>query len=219
MLTKRQKRELLRYLAGKIAWLIVLLWCRLGRIRIQNRRALDLALASGRPILYLVWHGRMILPLYVHRGQKIVAMVSEHGDGEVIARTTIRLGYRTVRGSSTRGGRKAFHDMLRHLKQGDHCTILPDGPQGPRMEMKPGAVMLAQRSGALVLPLTFAASRPIVFDSWDRFTLWKPFSRLLLLYGEPVTIPRTSTPEEFERERRRLEEAMNRLQEKADALV
>ncbi|MDZ7371430.1 MAG: DUF374 domain-containing protein, partial [candidate division KSB1 bacterium] len=101
MLTKRQKRELLRYLACKIAWLIVLLWCRLGRIRIQNRRALDRALASGRPILYLVWHGRMILPLYVHRGQKIVAMVSEHGDGEVIARTAMRLGYRTVRGSST----------------------------------------------------------------------------------------------------------------------
>ncbi len=218
-MNKKRRKELLRYVAGKIAWLIVLLWCRLGRIRIGNRRYLYQSLKSGRPILYLVWHGRMLVPLYVHRGCGIVAMVSEHGDGEVIAQTAIRLGYRTVRGSSTRGGRRAFTEMLKHLRRGDHCTILPDGPTGPRMVLKSGAVLLAQRAGAVIQPLTFAASKPIVFNSWDRFTLWKPFSRLLLLYGPPITIPRNIGPDQLEQERLRVETAMRSLQEQADALV
>ena len=217
-MNKKWKKRL-RYLAGKISWLIILAWCRIGRIRVVNRHYLLQAKRSGAPILYLVWHGRMIVPLFAHRNEGIVAMISEHGDGEIIAQTVQRLGFRTVRGSSTRGGQKAFREMLRHLKQGDHCTLLPDGPQGPRMVVKMGAVMLAQRSGAVILPLMGAAGKPIYFNSWDRFMLWKPLSRLLLIYGKPITLARNTPVEQLEKQRLAVETALRNLQEQADALV
>jgi lysophospholipid acyltransferase (LPLAT)-like uncharacterized protein len=218
-MSKKPFKNILQILAVKIAWLFVLFWCRIGRIRVKNQKYLRQAYRSGAPILFLVWHGRMLIPLFAHRNQKIVAMVSEHGDGEIIAQTAQRLGFRTVRGSSTRGGQKAFRDMLKHLKHGEHCTILPDGPQGPRYEVKMGAIMLAQRSGALILPLTFSAAKPIIFNSWDRFMIWKPFSKVLLLYGAPIQIPRNIKPDELEDHRLFVERAMQRLHEEADALV
>lgn len=215
----REWKNRLRYVAGKVAWLMILGWCRMGRIRVVNRHYLVQAKRSGRPILYLTWHGRMVLPVFAHRHEGIVAMISEHGDGEIIAQTVQRLGYRTVRGSSTRGGQKAFREMLKHLKQGDHCTILPDGPQGPRLVVKMGAIMLAQRSGAVILPLVGAAGKPIFFNSWDRFMLWKPLSRLLLSYGAPIVIARNISVDDLEAQRLAVEAALRNLQEQADALV
>jgi lysophospholipid acyltransferase (LPLAT)-like uncharacterized protein len=216
---KKRFKNILQILAVKLAWLFVLFWCRIARVRVKNRVHFRQASRNDAPILFLVWHGRMLIPLFAHRNQNIVAMVSEHGDGEIIAQTAQRLGFRTVRGSSTRGGQKAFRDMLKHLKRGEHCTVLPDGPQGPRFVVKMGAIMLAQRSGALILPLTFSAAKPIIFNSWDRFMLWRPFSKVLLMYGAPIQIPRNITPDELEESRLFVERAMQRLQEAADALV
>lgn len=218
-MNKKRYKKIIQFLAVKMAWLFVLFWGRTGRVRVKNRAFYMQACRSGRPILFLLWHGRMLLPFFIHRNQNIVAMVSEHGDGEIIARTARRLGFRSVRGSSTRGGQKAFRDMLKHLKGGEQCTVLPDGPQGPRFVVKMGAIMLAQRANALIVPLTFSASNPIILNSWDRFMLWKPFSRVIIMYGAPIQIPRNINPDELEEYRLFVERAMQRLHEEADALV
>ena len=169
-------------------------------------------------MIYLLWHGKMLLPTFIHRHQNISAMVSEHGDGEIIAQAILRLGYRTVRGSSTRGGSKAFRQMLKQLKNGERCVILPDGPNGPRHKIKMGAILLAQRSGANLLPITFAAEKPIVINSWDRFTLWRPFSKCCVLYGEPFKISRHLSTDELEEQRVCAEKRMMALEKEADAV-
>lgn len=217
-MNKKKKKAILQYLAIKLAWLLVLGFGKAGRVRVKNMHYRWQAIRRNAGLIYLVWHGKMLMPVYVHRNLGISAMVSEHGDGEIIAQAILRLGYRTVRGSSTRGGQKAFREMLKQLKNGEHCTILPDGPTGPRREFKMGAILLAQRSGATLLPVTFAAQKPIVFNSWDRFTLWWPFTKICVLYGKPLTIPRNLSPDQLEEQRLRVEQHLLRLEEEADAI-
>ncbi|MBN1558849.1 lysophospholipid acyltransferase family protein [candidate division KSB1 bacterium] len=210
------RKRLLHYLAIKLAWLLLLGLGKTARIRVRHVNYWRQALAESCGLIYIVWHGKMLLPTFMHRRQNISAMVSEHGDGEIIAQTILRLGYRTVRGSSTRGGQRAFRDMLRQLKNGEHCTILPDGPTGPRQTLKMGAILLAQRSGANLLPITFAARKPIVLNSWDRFTLWWPFSKCTVLYGEPIKIPRALSPGDLEEQRLFVEQQLLALEKEAD---
>lgn len=214
----RIKKKLLFFLTTRFAWLVVISLARMGRISLRNRRYWLQARQSGDPVIIVTWHGRMLIPIYIHRRQNIVAMVSQHGDGELIAQTIQRLGYQTVRGSSTRGGSKAFREMLRLLRHGQYGAILPDGPRGPRQEFKMGAVVLAQMANAYLLPLTFAAEKPIFLKSWDRFTLWKPFSRIVAMYGKPIKVPRHLRKNDLENFRLYLENEMNVLQSRADAV-
>ena len=217
-MNKETKNKLLTYIADKFAWLFIMFLGKTAFISLHNRKYVKYSYSTDRPIMFVVWHGHMLLPIYVHRHEKVIAMVSEHTDGEMIARTVERLGFLTVRGSSTRGGSKAYRAMLRALKSGKHCTILPDGPNGPRHEFKMGAVQLAQRANAIIQPLTFGAQKSITLKTWDRFTMWKPFSRIALVYGKPISLPRKTTPEQLEDWRQKVENRLNNLQVEADAL-
>lgn len=217
-MNKKKKKALLQFLADKFAWLLILLWEKMARVEVVNRHYLHQAYSTGQGVILAAWHGRMLVPILAHRRQNVAAMVSRHNDGEMIARTIIRLGYETVRGSSSHGGREAFRDMLKLLKAGRTCAILPDGPRGPRCEMKIGTILLAQRGNAVLLPLVFSAQKPIVFKSWDQFTLWKPFSRIRLVYGEPRRVPRKISAKELETVRESFEKQMNELQDSADAI-
>lgn len=205
-------------MASKFSWLLLLFLGKTGRISVRNGHYMAGLQAKGERIIFILWHGRMMLPIFAQRSLGICAMVSEHQDGEMITQTIHRLGYTTVRGSSTRGGSKAFRQMLMKLKSGVNCAILPDGPRGPRQVLKPGAVLIAQRSGAWLLPMTFSCAKPIVLNSWDRFTLWRPFAKLCLFYGEAIKIPRGLTEDELEVMRKSVEDRMNALQTEADAI-
>ncbi len=176
-----------------IAWVAYILLNLVGRlVRIREigaeyYRAMD---RRDERYIFTLWHGRMFIPIFVQRNRGIVAMVSQHLDGEFIARAVERMGYHTVRGSSTRGGSKALREMVRMIRGGLNGAMMVDGPRGPRGEFKPGTVMLAQLSGAKLIPMTYAASKAKIFDSWDLFLLAKPFSRVVVAYGEPVQVPR-----------------------------
>lgn len=203
-------------LATKLGWLFILAMGKLVRVRAVGLHRWRQALASGKGVLVMIWHGRVLLPIYLHRKQGIIPMISLHEDGEMIARTVQRLGYGTIRGSSTRGGREAFHEMLAALKKGAVCAIMPDGPRGPRHYLKPGAIHLAHRSGALLVPVTFSCDRPILAKSWDRFMLWRPFARAVIFYGHPISVPPSLTDTELEQLRQRVEEQMIALERQAD---
>jgi len=214
---KKIKKKIVFYLANKLGWLLVLALGRSSLIRPVGRHHLINLINKGKPFMFVLWHGRMLIPIYYHRNQGIVPMVSLHQDGEMIAQTVQRLGYRTVRGSSGRGGKKAFHDMVDALKQGNIGAILPDGPRGPRHQLKPGAIYIAQQSGAYLLPITFSAKSRVIFNSWDKFMLPLPFSKNVLLYGAPIRVPEDSSQEQLEQIRQDFETAMIELEKKADA--
>jgi len=212
----KKRKEITFYLGTRLAWLLILFLGRLGRIQVKNRHYWDALVRSGKGFLVPIWHGKMLLPIFIHRNLGVHAMVSEHRDGEMIALTIHRLGYKTIRGSSTRGGRQAFKQMLGALKSGHVCTIMPDGPRGPRHEFKVGALLLASRAQVPMLPMTFAAQKPIIMKSWDRFTLWWPFSRICLIYGKPLHTPPDLSATDIEAHRRRIESAMLELERQAD---
>lgn len=152
--------------------------------------------ARGVPILFALWHGRMFLSIQAHRREGIVTMASQSKDGEVIAGWLTRNGYSVVRGSSTRGGSQALREMLRRVRAGNSAALTVDGPTGPPRRVQPGIVELARLSGAWILPITSSSARPRFLASWDRYLLPRPFSRNVVVYGEPFPVPRDSAPEE-----------------------
>ncbi len=215
--TKNWSQRLIFSLATKCGWLAILALGFLTRIRFFGREYFEWLRDNQKPFIYCIWHGRILLPIFVHRYENIQAMVSLHDDGEMIAQTLHRLGYETARGSSTRGGPRAMIEMIRYLKNGGIAAIMPDGPKGPRHEFKTGPVVIAQRSGAYLLPFTFSSTRLFQFKSWDRFTIMLPFSTSVAMYGEPVSVPADAGPGEVERIRQDLEKRMVELEQRADA--
>ena len=146
--------------------------------------------AAGRPIVFAIWHGRLLAPTYQHRRGGIVTLVSRHRDGEYIARTVERWGYTLVRGSSSRGGREALRELVGHVRAGRSLALTPDGPRGPYQTMKPGPVLIARRTGAPIVPVAAGADRAWFFGRWDRFLVPKPFARMRIVYGAPVEVAR-----------------------------
>ena len=140
-----------------------------------------------------------------------MALSSTSRDGELIAQYIGRFGIGPVRGSATRRGSVALREMATLLKRGHDVAITPDGSRGPLYEIKPGLVLLAQLTGAPVLPISFEYSRAWRLRTWDRFVIPRPFSRVTLRVGEPVHIARTQDQEEFEVQRKRCEDAMRTL--------
>ena len=156
--------------------------------------------ARGVPILFALWHGRMFLSIQAHRDEGIVTMASRSRDGEIIAGWLERNGYSVIRGSSTRGGAEAFREMVRRVRAGSTAALTVDGPTGPPRVVQPGIVELARMTGGWILPITYSSARPRFLSSWDRYLLPMPFSRNVVLYGEPFPI-REEDPEDVARDR------------------
>jgi len=175
-------------LGGSKGHLLLHLLGRLTRISVVGDAKGKQILNTGQKCLVACWHGKMLMPLYYLRCRGIWVLVSMHSDGEVIAGVLQKLGYHCVRGSSTRGGSEARNMMQDRIKENQTALITPDGPTGPRHKLKAGAIVIAQSTGVPILPLTFTSNRLYQFGSWDRFTIWKPFSSTFLLAGEPITI-------------------------------
>lgn len=145
---------------------------------------------KGQPVVFTLWHGRLLPCTYHHRHQGVVTLISQHRDGEYINRVVRKWGYTTVRGSSSRGGLDALRELVRHLRAGRSLAITPDGPRGPREKMKPGPLLAAQLAGAPIVPVVSGASRASYFGGWDRFMIPHPFARLQIAYGPALDVPR-----------------------------
>lgn len=140
------------------------------------------------PRIYALMHGHLLLPAFRLRRSGAVVMVSRHRDGELIAQAVERIGFATVRGSSSRGGPAAVRDLMR--SHGDRpWVVTPDGPKGPRGSVKQGLIRLAQETCRPIQPMAGAASRAKVFASWDRFVLPWPFARIVVCFGDPIAVP------------------------------
>lgn len=158
------------------------------RFRTRNAEVVAKLRAAGQPIVFAAWHGEMLPQIYFHRGQGVSVLISEHGDGELIARVAARYGFRTVRGSTSRGAARAILALVRELEDGHDLAITPDGPRGPARSFAPGTLLVAQRGKAPIVPAVVHASAAWRLRSWDRFMIPKPFARVTIAYGDPLHV-------------------------------
>ncbi len=158
------------------------------RMRIEHEERWRPLHDSGRPHVFLLWHEVLLPLLWHHRGQDIAIVVSENRDGQYLADFARTLGYRAVRGSSSRGGARALLGAVRELRSGRAVAFTPDGPRGPRRELKAGVVAAAQRGGGIIVPIHARADREWRLDSWDRFLIPKPAARVTVTYGRPFEV-------------------------------
>ncbi len=169
-------------------------------LRVRREEAAVAPLWAARaPVIYAVWHDRLLLLpyLYGHRGSRVLA--SRSRDGELVARWIRRFGLEPVRGSSTRGGGEALRLLTRALRSGHEVVVVPDGPKGPREVLKPGVIALARLTGAPIVPMALGASREWRLRSWDEFRIPKPFARCVMRFGEPIYVARHRAGEEAAR--------------------
>jgi hypothetical protein len=143
---------------------------------------------TKRPHVFLLWHEVMLPLLWHHRNTGVALVVSEARDGQYLSDLAASLGYRTVRGSSTRGGARALLGAVRELRASGAVAFTPDGPRGPRRELKPGVVVAAQRGGGVIVPVHAEADRAWRLHSWDRFMIPKPLARVSITYGRPFEV-------------------------------
>ena len=179
------------------------------RVTVVDGERLAAAERDHGGFIYGFWHAHLLLAALVHDGVPTAAMISRHGDGELIARIVERRSIRAVRGSTTRGGGEAFRQLVELSRGGwRRLAITPDGPRGPARVAQPGIVRLAEATGFAIVPAGLAAKPARTFDSWDGFILPWPGARVRVHYGPPITVPADADDEAREIARRAVENAM-----------
>jgi lysophospholipid acyltransferase (LPLAT)-like uncharacterized protein len=170
-------------------------------------------LATDQPILYTCWHGQLAYVFYHFRfrPRQIVLLASPSFDGELIGRIAERFGARIVSGSRNKGGLAALKQIAGLMHQGNYGGIIADGSRGPYHQVQKGVLVLAREAGATILPVAVASKRKIILDSWDRFELIIPGSRVALLFGEPFEVPPDVRSKNLEEFRLKLENNLNNL--------
>jgi len=210
--------EKLRWkVVGALGRLVLRVWAKTSRIKVFGEVEYRKAKQAGKPVILLIWHGRLMLAPHFFRNRGIAALVSPSRDGEIITQIMLGWRYRIVRGSGSHSMVRAWVEMRQDLRKGGELGIVPDGPSGPDRRLKPGCLKLAQDTGAVLFPWSFSASRKRYLKSWDRFLFFYPFSRIVAIYGKPMTVSPALDEAELEAERKRVEQALNDLDAEADS--
>ncbi|HSI83791.1 MAG: lysophospholipid acyltransferase family protein [Candidatus Methylacidiphilales bacterium] len=154
------------------------------------------------PLLWAFWHNRFLLMPYMFEklvpNRRAVVMISRSWDGEIISTIAARFGIRCARGSSSRGGHNAFHEMVNLVtKEGLDAAITPDGPRGPRYQVQAGIMHLAQLTQRPIVPISYHLKRKWELRSWDKFQVPVPFTHCTLQAGRMIHVPRQTTPQEL----------------------
>lgn len=199
-----------------VGWIVLSLWSRTLRIQFVNKTIRSRLAAEGKNVIYAFWHGRQFILFHSHRNSGIVIPASESRDGEIQAGILKWFGFDVVRGSSKRKGDRALLGLVDRLRKGKDLALAVDGPRGPIYAAKQGVTYLAGKLDKQIVPvITSAKSFWILNKIWDRYLLPKPFTKGIIIYGEPIIVNGISE-EELERKRKDLEAALNRLMAQAD---
>jgi lysophospholipid acyltransferase (LPLAT)-like uncharacterized protein len=180
-----------RAIAGMISMMAC--WTRLERPGFE--RFLK-ASRGEKPVVVVAWHSSMIVPAYVYRNQDLVIMSSLSQAGDLMACVMVCFGYHSVRGSSSKGGMRGLLEMVKLMKNGRNGSLTVDGPRGPKHEVKPGAVLLAQKAGADIIPIGMGYSHCLRLNNWDGTEIPLPGARAVLYTGKPFALDANATVED-----------------------
>jgi lysophospholipid acyltransferase (LPLAT)-like uncharacterized protein len=205
-------------LIGFLGKLILGLWTITARLTVIGEGPYRDLRNQNKPVVLLVWHGRLLVVPYLFKKRGILALISPSEDGEILARIVEGWG-KVLRGSSSHSIVKAWSVMRKELDGGGEVIIVPDGPRGPNRKMKLGALKLSQQSGAYLVPFTFAAARKKTLGSWDNFLIFYPFTKVVGLFGAPLVVNPKLRGDDLEKERQRIENVLLQLDDEANSLI
>ena len=198
---------------GKLFVDLLFATTRIESVGFENVRQL----VSSRKFIFAIWHSRILLVSYLYKDTDASILVSQSGDGEIIARILQKQGHETIRGSTKKGGLRALAGLIKRLREREKFGVMiPDGPQGPRFKVQPGIIILAKKTGNPILPISYSAGKIKVFSSWDRFILPHPFTTCRVVYGVPIYVPWDVDKSEETRCLVRLEDELRRITFDAD---
>ena len=214
------KGAIQRWLGPKLlAWALRLIGLT-GRSLWLGEEHLEALRSQGQNWIYCFWHRNVTQTAWALRGQGLAGLVSASEDGEMATRTIEALGNKTIRGSSSKGGARALLEMIRWVRSGKLAAITPDGPRGPALVLQAGAITLASKSGAPLVPFHMESTRQWIFHkSWDQHRLPKPFATKVMSFGAPIFVPPDLDEAQTEVWRSRVEGAMNQNLERVLAQI
>ena len=210
-MVKPQINAFMRIIGIPLAYYLIRFYLSLVRIRVVNEDALLNHLKNGGKAIAAIWHQRFFGVIGYAKKFSALApsvIISQSRDGEMIAQVVARLGFRPIRGSSTRGGKEALAAIIEDLAIHSVAIHAVDGPQGPKGIVKAGLVRMAQLSRAAIFPVYISADRAWITRSWDRLLIPQPFTRMLIRWGDPIFVPENIDSEAFEAIRLDIENKM-----------
>jgi len=207
----------LSYLAIFILRLI-LVTCRVQYI---NEKYIDEFLLGDKKVVITTWHRCAIYLLLKYGFIHPMVLFSSSKDGDLLADFAKKLGVIPARGSSTRGGKEGSEQMVEFLNTGGRVVAtVADGPQGPAFRAKPGLVRIAQKSGVVLMPMTWSANKVWMFvNAWDKTIIPKPFSKIVIYASEPCLIPEEAKDEEFDNYVKNMQKTLNVMTRDVDIMV
>lgn len=155
-------------------------------------------LSPNRTFVYAIWHQNLVAGILSHCDEPYTMIISESKDGELVAVTCQKFGHNPARGSSTRGGKKALIEVVKKIKAGFPAALTVDGPKGPSKVVKPGVIEMARLSRSPIITMSPYPTRFWTFKkSWDQFRFPKPFSKIVVVIGEPIIVDDSISREHF----------------------
>ena len=210
----------MNWLVWVISWILRGLFMTLRPVFVQPEFLENLLAHAEQPFLVAVWHGRMLylLQLYrYYRPGRVAVLVSQSRDGEWISHLLAQFGIHTSRGSSSRGGSRGLLALMKKASAGYQAIVFtPDGPRGPRYTAQAGIIAMASKTGAPIVPMAYSARWRKVCASWDQFLIPLPFSRIVVVCGEPLYVPAQSDATMLHDKQRELEHRLRHITTVAD---
>jgi len=211
-----QKRKLEKAIIPPLAYYLIRATNFSYRLEVEGWQQAKEKLDKQESLVFSCWHGKLWVPSYFLRDLGIYALSSLSRDGSYMAQILKKMGWRTVRGSSSRGASRSLLELYRKLKKGESTAITPDGPTGPPHQVKPGIIFLQEKAGSYLVPIGVEARWKKNFNSWDSFLLPLPFSKTALVFAEPFKFKAGLAMEE---KQKILKEKMTEVNKRAAELV
>jgi len=188
MRVRELKNAALRKTGNGLLGVAVQFLCATLRVELVNCEKAAALLEENKSFIVAFWHGAMLYPWYFYRNRKMLGLTSYSKDGEMLARTLKRWNYTVVRGSSSKGGNIALGILVDFARHEGGVALTPDGPRGPLHEFKAGAVVAAKKSGAPLILLGAGYKNCKRLRSWDQFQIPFPFSKVRLVFSDPIYV-------------------------------
>ena len=201
-------------IADLVFYLSIKLTGMMTRFDVEGIEHLEAIETAGRVPIYTFWHDRIFLSTYFWQKRGIVVLTSKSFDGEYIARFIQRFGYGAIRGSSSRGGSKAIVEMIKAMRRGLPMAFTVDGPRGPKYEVKAGPVFLAKKTSNPIMPFVIEPTSCWTTKSWDKMHIPKPFTRAVVVIGEPIYVDAKADEAEIKAKLAELQRSLDGLVER-----